>query len=113
MLHAGPQTPPLPSELVLSARFRYLHRQTGGKGRAMTDCTFDGQIAAQQPAKLAAQVQAQPGAAVLASDRGVGLSIRLEQMGELLGRDPDPGVPHAEADPLAVVPLLAADVQRN
>ena len=49
-------------------------------------------------AEVLADGQAQPGAAVLAGGRGVGLGEGLEQLAELLRGHADAGVGHAEGE---------------
>ena len=55
-------------------------------------------LAAEQAGQLAADGEAEAGAAVLAAGAGVGLLERLEDDALLLGRDADAGVRHLEGD---------------
>ena len=56
-------------------------------------------LAAQRVDDLARDRQPEPGAAVPARGRGVGLGERLEEVVDLRGVDPDPGVGDAHAEP--------------
>jgi uncharacterized protein (TIGR03032 family) len=62
-----------------------------------------GDFAAQQEGQLAADGEAQSGAAVFAAGRGIGLLERLEDDLLLLGRDADAGIRDDEARALLVV----------
>ena len=69
-----------------------------------------GQVAAHQPAEVAADRQPQPGPAVLAPGGRLGLGERLEQPPELLLGHPDPGVGDGERQPVVRLPLRRSGV---
>ena len=60
------------------------------------DRAFDPEPALHQMDELRGDRQSESGPSVLARDRAVGLRERLEDQRLFLGRDPDPGVGHAE-----------------
>src|SRR6476620_3072532 len=66
--------------------------QPDGERRAPAVDTGDGEVAAHQPAEVAADREAQPGPAVPGSGAGLGLGERLAQPAQLLLRHPAPGV---------------------
>ncbi len=63
--------------------------------------TVDREVAAHQAAELAADGQAEAGAAEPAGGRGIGLREGLEELAELFGRHADAGVADAETQGLA------------
>ena len=67
-------------------------RQGDGERRALAVGAGDSQVAAHQPAEVAADRQPESGPTVLAPGGGLGLGERLEEPPELLLRHPDPGV---------------------
>ena len=81
-------------------RSRCSVRQVQGEGRALAGADGDGDGAAEQPGHLPADRQPQPGAAVLAAGRAVGLLERLEDESQLVVGDADAGVADGEPDDL-------------
>ena len=72
------------------------------------------QLAAHDRDQPARDREPQPGAAEPPRGRGVGLRERLEQLRELLWRDPDPGIAHLHAQSCAaVVRALGLDPHRH
>ena len=76
----------------------YLQRQVERERAALARRAAQLDLAAEQVGKLAADRQAQAGAAVLAAGAGVGLLEGLEDDLLLLGRDADAGVRDLEGD---------------
>ena len=81
-------------------RARVVQRQVEGEGAALAVDAGELDLAAQQHGQLAADGQAQAGAAVLARGAGVGLLEGLEDEPLLLRRDADAGVLDGEGDHL-------------
>ena len=83
-----------------AARARVHQRQVKREGAALSRRAGQADLAAQQLGQLAADRQAQAGAAVLAAGRAVGLLERLEDDLLLVARDADAGVRHRERNHL-------------
>ena len=73
-------------------------RQVEREGAALTGLADQANLAPQQRGQLAADGQAQPGAAELAAGAGVGLLEGLEHQSLLVGRDADAGVGDGKSD---------------
>ena len=69
-----------------------VERQVQREGAALARHARDADLAAEQACELAADGQAEAGAAVLAAGGAVGLLERLEDEALLVGRDADAGV---------------------
>src|SRR5947209_976460 len=91
-----------------------LLRHVEGERRPDALLALDGDRTTEQPRNLAADRQAEAGAAVLAAGRAVGLLERLEDVPQFVGCDSDPGVGDREREDgrLRVVQRRYAEAQR-
>ena len=88
-------------------------RQHDREGRALTGRALDRDLAAQHPAELPGDRQAEPGAAVVARGRGFGLGERLKQLAELRLGHADAGIRDLELEPVALVPGQPSGGERD
>ena len=96
----GASAPAADARAVAAVGPRVVQRQVERERAALAVDAGELDLAAEQHGQLAADGQAQAGAAVLARGAGVGLLERLEDEPLLLRRDADAGVLDGEGDDL-------------
>src|SRR5271170_8020546 len=92
----------------LAQTLRYREFRSEEKPAALANGALDPDLSTHQFHELLRNRQSQPGAAVPPGGRGIGLGEVLEDTGELLLRNPDPGVLYAEKEssPLLILRVL-------
>ena len=99
---------------ALSAVLRvHNHREPNGKGRTLSPSADGNDISSHEPTEAPADGEAQSRTPILLSRRGVALDILLKQRLQLLGGQANSRILHTEEVPIAPLPFLTGDLQRN